>query len=199
MSVGKRIADEIYARGSRIAALGEIGIGNTTSAAALVSVFTGAPPEETCGRGTGVDDATWARKLAVVRDALRLHAPRREAPLGAVVAVGGLEIAAIAGFILRSAVLRLPVVLDGVVTNAAALVAQAMDPRVVHYLVASHVSPEPGARIALRHLGLRPLLALEMRLGEGTGALLAIDLVVDAVALQAEMSTFATAGVVRSD
>lgn len=199
MNVGRRIADEMYARGSGIAAVGEIGIGNTTSAAALVSVFTGAPPEETCGRGTGVDDATRARKVAVVRDALRLHAPRREDPLGAVGAVGGLEIAAIAGFILRSAVLRLPVVLDGVVTNAAALVAQAMDPRVVHYLVASHASPEPGARIALGRLGLRPLLALEMRLGEGTGALLALDLVADAVALQAEMSTFATAGVVRSD
>jgi nicotinate-nucleotide--dimethylbenzimidazole phosphoribosyltransferase len=154
------------------------------------------PPEETCGRGTGVDDATRARKVAVVRDALRLHAPRPEDPLRAVCAVGGLEIAAITGFILRGAALRLPVVLDGVVTNAAALVAHAMDPQVVHFLVASHVSPEPGARIALGHLRLRPLLALEMRLGEGTGALLAIDLVADAVALQAEMRTFATAGVV---
>jgi nicotinate-nucleotide--dimethylbenzimidazole phosphoribosyltransferase len=93
----------------------------------------------------------------------------------------------------------LPVVLDGFITNAAALVAQAMDPRVVPYLVASHASPEPGARIALAHLALRPLLCLEMRLGEGTGALLAIELVSAAVALQAEMSTFATAGVVRRD
>jgi len=199
MDVGTRVADEAYARGVRLAAVGEIGIGNTTSAAALVSVFAGAPPEETCGRGTGIDDRTRARKIAVVRDALRLHVPRRDNPLGALAAVGGLEIAAMVGFLLRSAALRLPVVLDGFVTNAAALVAQAHEAAVVPYLLASHESAEPGARIALAHLGLRPLLSLEMRLGEGTGALLALDLVGAAVALQAEMSTFATAGVVRSN
>jgi len=108
MDVGTRVADEAYARGVRLAAVGEIGIGNTTSAAALVSVFAGAPPEETCGRGTGIDDRTRARKIAVVRDALRLHVPRRDNPLGALAAVGGLEIAAMVGFLLRSAALRCP-------------------------------------------------------------------------------------------
>jgi nicotinate-nucleotide--dimethylbenzimidazole phosphoribosyltransferase len=112
-------------------------------------------------------------------------------------AVGGFEIAAIAGFVLEAAALRLPVVLDGFVTNAAALVAQAIEPAAVAYLVASHESAEQGARTALERLGLRPLLSLDLRLGEGTGALLAVDLVTAAVALQAGMATFATAGVVR--
>jgi nicotinate-nucleotide--dimethylbenzimidazole phosphoribosyltransferase len=199
LRVGARIADDLCAQGAQLAAVGEIGIGNTTSAAALVSAFTGAPPEQTCGRGTGVDEAIRARKVRVVSDALRLHAPRRSAPMETLAALGGLEIAAMVGFLLRAATRRLPVVLDGFVTNASALVAKAIDPDVVPYLLASHQSPEPGARVALSHLGLRPLLALDMRLGEGTGALLALDVVSSAVALLAEMSTFATAGVVRED
>ncbi len=198
LEVGRRTAREAFASGARLGAVGEIGIGNTTSAAALVSVFTGAVPEETCGKGTGIDDATRARKVATVRDALALHAPRPDDPLGALAAVGGLEIAAIAGFLLEAAALRLPVVLDGFVTNAAALVARAIEPACVSYMVASHASAEQGARVALAHLGLRPLLSLGLRLGEGTGALLAVDLVIAAVTLQAEMSTFATAGVVRA-
>jgi nicotinate-nucleotide--dimethylbenzimidazole phosphoribosyltransferase len=197
MGVGERIADELSARGVELAAVGEIGIGNTTAAAALVSVFTGATPEETCGRGAGIDDAARARKIAVVEEALRRHAPRRERPLDALAAVGGLEIAAMVGFLLRAAGSGIPVVLDGVVTDAAALVAQAIEPALVARLLASHVSPEPGARIALARLGLAPLFALDMRLGEGTGALLALGLIGSAVTLQAEMATFATAGVVR--
>jgi nicotinate-nucleotide--dimethylbenzimidazole phosphoribosyltransferase len=197
MEVGRRVADDVFARGARLAGVGEIGIGNTTSAAALVSVFAGAPPEETCGRGTGFDDATRARKVLVVRDALARHGVSPEVPLEALAAVGGLEIAAMVGFLLRCAALRLPVVLDGFVTNAAALVARALDPAVTSRLLASHASPEPGARIALERLGLSPLLSLGMRLGEGTGALLAMDLVCSAVALQAEMATFATAGIAK--
>jgi nicotinate-nucleotide--dimethylbenzimidazole phosphoribosyltransferase len=199
VAAGARVAEDVHARGADLAAVGEIGIGNTTSAAALLSVFTGAPPEETCGRGTGIDDATRARKIDVVRDALRLHAVGPDDPLAALAAVGGLEIAAIVGFLLRAAALRMPVVLDGFVTNAAAVVAKALEPAVMSYLLASHASAEPGARIALAHLGLSPLLAFDMRLGEGTGALLALDLVGAAVTLQAEMATFATAGIVRGD
>jgi nicotinate-nucleotide--dimethylbenzimidazole phosphoribosyltransferase len=198
MAVGRDLARKESAAGRALAAVGEIGIGNTTAAAALVSVFTGADPDVTCGRGTGLDDATRARKVAVVRDALALHGPRATDPIGALAAVGGLEIAAIAGFLLEAAAHRMPVVLDGYVTNAAALVAQAVDPAVTGYLVASHESAEQGARVALEKLGLRPLLALGLRLGEGTGAVLAVDLVMAAVALQAGMATFATAGVVRS-
>jgi nicotinate-nucleotide--dimethylbenzimidazole phosphoribosyltransferase len=197
MDVGRRIAREMHARGVELAAVGEIGIGNTTCAAALVTVFTGAPPEETCGRGTGIDEATWKRKVDVVRDALRRHALGPDDPVDALAAVGGLELAAMVGFILGAASLRLPIVLDGFVTNAAALVAQAIDPAVVSHLLASHASPEPGARVALERLGLVPVLALGMRLGEGTGALLALDLVASAVALQDGMATFATAGIVR--
>jgi nicotinate-nucleotide--dimethylbenzimidazole phosphoribosyltransferase len=199
IDVGRTTAREAYARGARLAAVGEIGIGNTTSAAALLSALTGAAPEETCGRGTGVDDATLARKVQTVRDALALHAPRRSDPLDALAAVGGLEIAAMVGFLLEAASLRLPVILDGFVTNAAAVAASAIDPAAVSFMLAAHASAERGAKIALEHLGLRPLLSLDLRLGEGTGALLAIDLVTAAVALQAEMSTFATAGVMRAE
>ena len=197
LQVGRDAADRLHASGVTLAAVGEVGIGNTTAAAALVSVFTGASPEQTCGRGTGVGDATLARKVEVVRDALALHGVGRADPLDALAAVGGLEIAAIVGFLLQAAARRLPVVLDGFVTDAAALVAQAIEPQAAGHWLASHASAERGARIALDHLGLRPLLALDMRLGEGTGALLAMPLVASAVALQAEMATFATAGVVQ--
>jgi nicotinate-nucleotide--dimethylbenzimidazole phosphoribosyltransferase len=199
MDVGRRAAREAHDAGARLAAVGEIGVGNTTSAAALVSALTGVAPEEICGRGTGIDDATLARKIVVVRDALALHRPSPDDPLGALAAVGGLEIAAIAGFLLEAASLRLPVVLDGFVTNAAAMVAQAIDPSCVQRQLASHLSAERGAAVALARLGLEPLFSLGLRLGEGTGALLAIDLVRAAVALQAEMSTFATAGVVQAE
>jgi nicotinate-nucleotide--dimethylbenzimidazole phosphoribosyltransferase len=199
--VGVDVAEGCARSGVDLAAVGEIGIGNTTAASALVSVFTGAPPEATCGRGTGIDDATLARKIDVVRRALQRHAPtwtdRSIDPIGALCAVGGLEIAAIAGFLVRASTLRIPVVLDGLVTCAAALVADAMDPAARCRWLASHASPEPGARLALGRLGLEPLLDLGMRLGEGTGALVAIPIVEAAVRLQAEMATFATAGVVR--
>jgi len=197
MEAGRAVADRLHEAGVTLAGVGEIGIGNTTAAAALVSVFTGAGPEETCGRGTGIDDRVVARKIQVVRDALALHRLNPGDPLGALAAVGGLEIAALVGFLLRASSLRLPVVLDGFVTNAAALVAQAVEPDASGRWLASHVSAEKGAKIALAHLGLEPLLALDMRLGEGTGALLAMDLVTSSVTLQAEMATFATAGVVR--
>jgi nicotinate-nucleotide--dimethylbenzimidazole phosphoribosyltransferase len=197
MAAGRAAAERLHASEVTLAAVGEIGIGNTTAASALVSVFTGAAPEETCGRGTGIDDETVLRKVQVVRDALALHRTSPLDPLGALAAVGGLEIAAIVGFLLRASALRLPVVLDGFVTNAAALVARAVEPAAAGRWLASHASAEKGAQLALTSLGMRPLLALQMRLGEGTGALLAMDLVASAVALQAEMATFATAGIVR--
>jgi nicotinate-nucleotide--dimethylbenzimidazole phosphoribosyltransferase len=177
--------------------VGEIGIGNTTAASALVACFTGAAPAEVCGRGTGVDDETLARKTRVVADALALHASSPNDPVGALAAVGGLELAAMTGFLLRTAAHRIPVVLDGFLAAASALAARAIDPRVLGYLVASHLSAEKGATIALASLGLDPLLSLGLRLGEGAGALLGIELVCSAVALQSGMATFATAGIVR--
>jgi nicotinate-nucleotide--dimethylbenzimidazole phosphoribosyltransferase len=197
IDVGARIADDVRTRGSTLAGVGEIGIGNTTAGAALVAVFTGVDPEVACGRGTGIDDEVLARKIRVVRDALALHRPTPDDPIGALAAVGGLELAAMTGFILRAAAHRIPVVLDGFLAGASALVARAIDRNAVPYLLASHASAERGARSALASLGLEPVLALGMRLGEGTGALLGMELVQSAVELQSRMATFATAGIIR--
>lgn len=197
MNVGAKTADVLRARGATLAGVGEIGIGNTTAGAALVACFTGLEAAAACGRGTGIDDAGLARKIMVVSDALALHRPRPDDPLGALAAVGGLELAAMTGFLLRAAAHRIPVVLDGFLASASALVARAIEPDVVSYLLASHASAESGARAALQSLGLEPLLSLGLRLGEGTGAILGMNLVRAAVELQASMATFATAGVVR--
>jgi nicotinate-nucleotide--dimethylbenzimidazole phosphoribosyltransferase len=172
---GAGVAEELVESGGvDLLVTGDMGIGNTTAAAALISAFTGRPPEETTGRGTGVDDETFGLKVGVVREALERHAPEPGDPLGVLAAVGGLEHAAIVGLILMGAACGVPVVLDGVVSNAAALAARALAPDSVGYMVAGHLSAEPGARIALDSLGLQPLLDLDMRLGEGTGGLLAV-------------------------
>jgi nicotinate-nucleotide--dimethylbenzimidazole phosphoribosyltransferase len=192
---GAEVAGELAEHGGvDLLVAGDMGIGNTTPAAALVSAFTGRPAEETTGRGTGVDDETYALKVRVVREALELHEPSPKDPLGALATVGGLEHAAIAGLLLAGAARRVPVVLDGVVSNSAALAAAALAPGSVGYLVAGHLSAEPGAKVALDHLGLRPLLDLEMRLGEGTGGLLAVPLVGAAARVLNEMATFEEAG-----
>ncbi len=196
IAVGARVAREAIARGVAVVGLGEIGIGNTTSAAALTCVMAGRDAAEVVGRGTGVGEDVRARKIAVVRDALALHRPDPDDPLGTLAAVGGLEIAALVGCALEAARLRVPVVLDGFVTNAAALVAARIDPALRDYLLAAHASPEPGARVALAELGLAPLFDLGMRLGEGTGSALAIALLRTAVHTQRAMATFATAGLV---
>ena len=151
-----------------------MGIANTTAAAALTCAFTGADPADATGRGTGIDDATLARKIDVVRRALALHRPDPADPLGVLAAFGGLEHAALAGFVLGGAAARVPVLLDGVNAGAAALVAAAFAPHAVGACLAGHRSVEPAHRLALAHLGLDPLIDLEMRLGEGTGALLAL-------------------------
>jgi nicotinate-nucleotide--dimethylbenzimidazole phosphoribosyltransferase len=197
--VGARLAGDAAAAGSELLGAGEMGIGNTTAAAALVAALTGAPAEAVVGRGTGVDDAGLARKTEVVRAALALHRPDRDDPLGVLAAVGGLEIAAMAGLMLGGAARRVPVVVDGFISTAAALVAVGLQPRVRDYLCFSHVSAERGHRVACEALDARPLLDLGMRLGEGTGAALAIDLVRAAVRLQAEMATFESAGVANRD
>ncbi len=196
VAVGEAIAARAVARGADVIGLGEIGIGNTTSAAALTSLFTGRVPSAAVGRGAGIGDEVLARKIAVVEDALALHRPSIDDPIGALACIGGLEIAALVGCALEAARHRVPVVLDGVVTSAAALVACRMDPALRGYLLAAHASPEPGARAALEHLDLRPLLDLGMRLGEGTGAALAIGLLRAAVTAELSMATYATAGVV---
>ena len=196
LRAGAEVARAAVAENARAIALGEIGIGNTTAAAAICCVFTGVLPERAVGRGTGIDDATLARKAQIVAAALARHRPDARDALGALAAVGGLEIAALAGCAIEAARLRLPIVLDGFVTNIAALVALALEPEVAGYLFAAHLSTEPGARLALAHLGLQPLLDLNLRLGEGTGACLGVALLRSAVQTQRSMATFATAGIV---
>ncbi|MFI6782987.1 nicotinate-nucleotide--dimethylbenzimidazole phosphoribosyltransferase [Micromonospora sp. NPDC050276] len=195
VQTGIRIADELIDAGAGILLTGDMGIGNTTPAAALIAAFTGADPLDATGRGTGVDDPTYAHKVAVVRAALARHAPDPADPLGVLAAVGGLEHAALAGLILGAAARRTPVLLDGVIAVSAALAAAAFAPAAVDAMVAGHRSAEPGARVALRHLGLDPLIDLGLRLGEGTGALLALPVVTGAVRVLHEVATFDSAGV----
>jgi nicotinate-nucleotide--dimethylbenzimidazole phosphoribosyltransferase len=192
---GAGVAEELIAAGVDLLVTGDMGIANTTPAACLIAAFTGSRPEEVTGRGTGIDEATWEIKVKVLERALALHRLDPNDPLGVLAAVGGLEHAAITGLILGGAVARVPVVLDGVSTNAAALAVCAIAPGVVDYLIAGHRSDEPGASAALARLGLDPLLDLSMRLGEGTGGLLAIPIVRSAAAVLCEMSTFEEAGI----
>lgn len=192
---GISVARELVEAGHRCLITGDMGIANTTASAALIAVFTGATPALVTGRGTGIDDPTWARKVDVVRRALELHRCDPAAPLGVLAAVGGLEHAALAGFILGGAALRVPVLLDGVIACAAALAARAFAPQVADYLIAGHLSTEPGALRALDALALRPLLDLGMRLGEGSGAVLALPVVAAAARVLRDMATFDSAGV----
>ncbi|GAA3086146.1 nicotinate-nucleotide--dimethylbenzimidazole phosphoribosyltransferase [Streptosporangium carneum] len=199
VETGIEVARELAADGVRCLVTGDMGIANTTASAALVSAFTGRDPAAVTGRGTGVDDATLTRKVEVVRQALALHRPDPADPLGVLASVGGFEHGALAGFILGGAALRLPVVLDGVITGAAALVAAALAPAAIEACVAGHRSVEPGHTAALDHLGLRPLVDLGLRLGEGTGALLALPLVQGAVRALRDVATFDSAGVTDKD
>jgi nicotinate-nucleotide--dimethylbenzimidazole phosphoribosyltransferase len=191
---GAGVAGELLGAGADLLVTGDMGIANTTAAACLVAGFTGRPAAAVTGRGTGIDDATFAVKVQVVERALALHAPEPADPLGVLATLGGLEHAALAGLILAGAAARVPVVLDGVNADAAALAARALAPAAAGYLVAGHRSVEPGASAALAALGLDPLLDLGMRLGEGTGALLAVPIVRSAAAVLGGMATFAEAG-----
>ena len=193
---GAGVAEELVESGGvDLFVTGDMGIGNTTPAACLIAAFAGRPAREVTGRGTGIDDATFERKTGVVERALELHSPDPGDPVGTLAALGGLEHAALVGVILMGAVYGTPVFLDGVVSNSAALVARTLAPHSVDYLVAGHLSVEPGALVALEKLGLEPLLDLEMRLGEGTGALLAVPLVQAASRVLVEMKTLEEAGI----
>ncbi len=199
LDVGADVAAELVADGARALITGEMGIGNTTAAAAVIAALTGRPASDVTGRGTGIDDATLAVKTDVVARALARHADAiAEGPLGALAAVGGLEIAALAGFIVGGSAARVPVVVDGVIANAALLVAVAMVPDVLPCCVAGHRSSEPGAAAALDHLDLEPVLDLGLRLGEGTGACLALPVLDAAARLLHEMATFDDVGIASS-
>jgi nicotinate-nucleotide--dimethylbenzimidazole phosphoribosyltransferase len=195
IEIGITIAEQLIGDGYRCLVTGDMGIANTTASAALIAAFTSVEPGAATGRGTGVDNATYRRKIEVVRRALDLHRPDPADPVGVLAAMGGLEHAAIAGYLLGAAAARVPVVLDGVIAGAAALAAAALCPDVLGACVAGHRSAERGHAIALDWLDLRPLIDLELRLGEGTGGLLAVPLVQCAVRVLHEVATFDAAGV----
>jgi nicotinate-nucleotide--dimethylbenzimidazole phosphoribosyltransferase len=199
LQVGLDLSAQAAADGVRLVGLGEMGIGNTTAASAITAALTGRPAAQVTGRGTGVDADTFARKISVVEQAVRRHGCAPGAPLDVLCAVGGLEIAALCGVCLGAAAHKLAIVADGFVATSAALVAAALAPAVTDYLFAGHLSPEPGHIIQLEHLGLAPLLNLRMRLGEGTGAALAMPVIGAAALAFTSMATFASAGVSEQD
>ena len=196
---GLEVARDLVAAGNRCLVTGDMGIANTTASAALICAFTGADPADATGRGTGIDAATYARKIDVVCRGLARHRPGfpdpAADPVGVLAAFGGFEHAALAGFILGAAALRVPVILDGVIAGAAALAAAALAPDATAACFAGHRSAEPGHAVTLSYLGLRPLVDLGLRLGEGTGAVLALPLVQSAARALRDVATFDSAGV----
>jgi nicotinate-nucleotide--dimethylbenzimidazole phosphoribosyltransferase len=195
LAAGIAIADEEIDSGAQLLIAGDMGIGNTTPSSVLISVLTDTEPIKVVGRGTGIDDSGWIRKCAAIRDARRRAWPHRQDMTRLLAVAGGADLAAMAGFMLQAAYRRTPVLLDGVVVSAAALAAQLGNPRVVHWLQAAHLSAEPAHELALHRLGLTPILQLGMRLGEGSGALVALPVLRAAVLSLAQMATFAEAQV----
>jgi nicotinate-nucleotide--dimethylbenzimidazole phosphoribosyltransferase len=195
LEAGAALVEDERPRGLHLIGTGEMGIGNTTAASAVTAAITGLDAAAVTGRGTGVDDATWRRKVEAVKRGLAVNRPDGTDGLDVLAKVGGLEIAGLAGVVLAGAAHRIPIILDGFIAGAAALAAVALKPEARHYLIAAHRSVEPGHGHVLAALGLTPYLDLGMRLGEGTGAALGIGLARAAVAILAEMATFKSAGV----
>ena len=199
IETGIGIVNDEVARGLDIVGTGDMGIGNTTASSAICAVMTGRPAAEVTGRGTGITDEQLAHKVEVINRALEVNHPDPEQPLDVLAKVGGFEIGGLVGVMLAAAAHRIPVVIDGFISGAAALIATALSPKLEDFLIAAHVSVEAGHQLLLRHLGLTPLLNLEMRLGEGTGAALGIFLAEAAAKVLAEMTTFTEAGVSKGD
>ncbi len=195
LDVGMEITDMEAAKGLDLVAPGDMGIGNTTASSALIAAITGAPAETVTGRGTGISEEARRHKVRVIQSALQLHMGDMGDTFGMLARLGGLEIAGLAGVCLAAAAKRVPVVIDGLISSAAAMVAASIAPEAKAYFIASHRSVEPGHQVALSWLGLEPLLDLNLRLGEGTGAVLAFPIIQAAANLLGEMATFDEAGV----
>ncbi len=195
IQIGIELAFEAVEEGVTLIGTGEMGIGNTTASAAITAVMTGAPVEQVTGMGTGIDELGRTRKIVVIERALARHRPNPEDPVDVMAKIGGLEIAGMTGLILGAAAARIPVVLDGFIAGAAALIACGLQPQCVKYMIASHRSVERGHRLLLDKLGLAPLFDLDLRLGEGTGACLGMSIVQAAIKVLTEMATFGEAGV----
>ncbi|MBI4216202.1 MAG: nicotinate-nucleotide--dimethylbenzimidazole phosphoribosyltransferase [Chloroflexi bacterium] len=195
IETGIRLVEGELPQGLDAVATGDMGIANTTPSAAIAAAITGLPVARLAGRGTGIDEARLAHKIAVIEQALAINRPNPADALGVLSKVGGFEIGGLAGVMLAGAAHRLPVVIDGFISGAAALIAAGLCPQAKDYFIASHVSVEPGHRLMLEHLGLKPLMNLDLRLGEGTGAALAFTFVEAAARILSEMATFAEAGV----
>ncbi len=195
IEAGMELVEEELTNGIDILGTGDMGIGNTTPSSAITSVFTEADVAAVTGKGTGLDDEGWGRKVKMIEEALEINQPNPRDAIDVLSKVGGFEIGGIAGLILAGARYRIPVVIDGFISGASALIATSLAPEVKPYLIASHQSAEPGHQKILEHLGLKPLLNLDLRLGEGTGAALGIFLVEASLKILNEMATFAEAGV----
>jgi nicotinate-nucleotide--dimethylbenzimidazole phosphoribosyltransferase len=197
IEIGIGLVEEAAAENLFLLGAGEMGIGNTSSAAAILCALTDAQPQKVVGKGTGIDDATWERKVAAVQRGLELNRPNPKDPVDVLAKVGGLEIGAMIGVILGAAAFHIPMVLDGFISGAAALLAQRLSPHVHDFLFASHLSTETGHALLLQALELTPVLDLAMRLGEGTGACMLMGLMEAAAKILGEMATFESAGVAK--
>ena len=195
IEVGIELVNQEVDEGATIIATGEMGIGNTTPSSAILAVLAGADIDVVTGRGTGINEKSLLNKRLVIRKAVLVNEPDPDSPLDVLAKVGGLEIAALTGVILGAAARKVPVVVDGFISTAAALVAYKLKSECIQYIFASHLSQEPGHKIALDYMGLRPMLYLDLRLGEGTGAVLAFNLLEAAVKIINQMATFEQAGV----
>lgn len=199
IDVGLELAEAAKRQKVDIIGTGDMGIGNTSPSSAILSVLGGVPPSKTTGRGTGIDDKSWEHKVSVIEEAINVNRPDPGDPIDVLAKVGGYEIAGIVGLILGAASNPTPIVIDGVISVAAAVIAQQLNKNVEDYLFASHKSSEPGCEIGFQLLQRRPLLDLGMRLGEGTGAVIAMNLLEAGTKIYSEMATFENAGVSKNN
>ncbi|MGB4131351.1 MAG: nicotinate-nucleotide--dimethylbenzimidazole phosphoribosyltransferase [Tepidanaerobacteraceae bacterium] len=199
LEVGIEITEKVINGGVGLIAIGEMGIGNTSPSTAIISTYSGLSVKEVVGRGTGVDDERLKTKIEAIEKALEVNKPDPAKPIDVLSKVGGLEIAGMAGVILACAANRVPVIIDGFISGAAAVIASEIAPLAKNYMLGSHLSEEPGHRVMLDYLKIKPMLIMNMRLGEGTGAALAMNLVDASLKILKEMSTFAEAGISSKD